>query len=75
MRSHGYVWGLVLAIAIVIGVSGCGGASAGKTGASAHVRAAKTAPAYRVGQYCLPSREAKYRAAGFTCGKHHLARR
>ena len=66
---------LVVVMAIVVGVSGCGGTPATKTTTSAHPRFAKSAPAYRVGQYCLTSREAKYRAAGLTCRRHHLARR
>ncbi len=72
MRSHLYLWSAVFVIAV--GVSGCG-KSAVKTSTSAHVRTATSAPAYRVGQYCLPGKEAKYRAAEFVCKKHHLARR
>jgi hypothetical protein len=71
MRSHLYMWS---AVAIAIGVSGCG-KSAARTDISAHVPTAKAAPAYRVGQYCLSGKEAKYRAAGFMCRKHHLVRR
>ncbi len=74
MRSHVRLWN-VTAVVVAVGVSGCGGASAGNVSTSAHLRAARTAPAYRVGQYCLPSKEAKYRAAGFVCKKHHLVRR
>jgi hypothetical protein len=36
--------------------------------------ASEPAPAYRVGQYCVPSDEARYRAAGMTYDRHHLAR-
>jgi hypothetical protein len=66
---------LSILVAVAIGVSGCGGTAAVKTDTSARARAAKLAPAYRVGQYCLSSREAKYRAVGLTCRWHHLARR
>jgi hypothetical protein len=69
MRWQLYIWSA--AVAIAIGASGCG-KTAMKTDAPAHVRAAKTAPAYRVGQYCLSGKEAKYRAAGFVCRRHHL---
>jgi hypothetical protein len=62
-------------LAIAIGVAGGGGTTAVKTDTSARARAAKPAAAYRVGQYCLTSKEAKYRAAGLTCTRHHLARR
>jgi hypothetical protein len=72
MRAHLYLWSVVLAIAI--GVSGCGKSTV-KTDTSAHVRTVGSAPAYRVGQYCLPGKEAKYRPAGFACRKHHLVRR
>jgi hypothetical protein len=65
---------LSISVAIAIGVSGCGGKTAAKTNTSAHARVTKLAPAYRVGQYCLTSREAKYRVAGLSCRRHHLAR-
>lgn len=74
MRSHLRLSWSALVLILVIGLGGCGGKNAAKTTASAHVRTAKPAPAYRVGQYCLPSREAKYRTAGLTCTRHHLAR-
>jgi hypothetical protein len=74
VRSHLRIWSAIVLV-VVMGLSGCGGKTAVKTDTSAHARAAKPAPAYRIGQYCLPSREAKYRAAGLTCRRHHLARR
>ena len=60
------------AAAVAFGAGGCGSAATTSTSARAH--AARLAPAYRAGQYCLPANEAKYRAAGFECKKHHLAR-
>ncbi len=69
------VTGLYIVVSIAISLGGCGGKSAVKTDTSAHARVAHTVPAYRVGQYCLPSREAKYRAVGLACTRHHLARR
>ena len=65
---------LSILVAIAIGVSGCGGKTAAKTNTPAHTRATKLAPAYRVGQYCFASREAKYRVVGLACRRHHLAR-
>jgi hypothetical protein len=67
-------WTATGLLIVATGLGGCGGKSAVKTSTSAHVQAEKATPAYRVGQYCLPSREAKYRAAGLTCTRHHLAR-
>jgi len=63
---------IVLMVAICVG--GCGGSLAAKTGSPVHAQVGKAVPAYRVGQYCLPSRETKYKAAGLVCKRHHLAR-
>jgi hypothetical protein len=65
---------VALVLAVAIGLSGCGGSSAAKAGSSARTRKAKPAPAYRVGQYCLPSKQARYRVAGMACRKHHLVK-
>jgi hypothetical protein len=67
-------WRLII-VALAIGLGGCGGEAAVKTGTSNHARSAQAVPAYRVGQYCVLSREAKYRAAGLTCTRHHLEKR
>jgi hypothetical protein len=56
-----------------LGVSSCGGKAAVRTAAS-HTQGVKAPPAYRGGQYCAPNKAAKYRAAGFECEHHHLAR-
>jgi hypothetical protein len=61
-------------LVIAIGASGCGGKSTVKTSTLTRTQAVRSAPAYRAGQYCLPSKEARYRAAGFACKRHHLAR-
>jgi hypothetical protein len=66
--------GLSILVAVAIGVSGCGATAVVRTDTSAHARVAKPTSAYRVGQYCVSSTEAKYRAAGLTCAQHHLAR-
>src|ERR1039457_5318247 len=58
-RSHGAVWLVTLAV----GLGGCGGTATTRTTSAVHVHPTQAAPAYRVGQYCLPSKEAKYRAA------------
>jgi hypothetical protein len=73
VRSSLCVWSMTGFI-IAIGISGCGGGSTAKISTSDHVRTARLAPAYRAGQYCVASGQAKYRAAGFVCEKHHLAR-
>jgi hypothetical protein len=73
VRSHLRMWGATVLV-VAIGLGGCG-KTAAKTDASAHRRAAKAAPAYRVGQYCLSGKEAKYRARGLACRRHHLAGR
>jgi hypothetical protein len=75
LRSQRNVSGLSVVLSIAIGMVGCGGKAAVKADTSARARVAKSAPAYRVGQYCVASRDAKYRAAGLACKKHHLARR
>jgi len=67
-------WGAAGLLIGVMSLGGCGGKAAAKTSTSEHVQAARSAPAYRVGQYCLSSKEAKYRAAGLTCRRHHLAK-
>jgi hypothetical protein len=74
VRSHLHAWSATVLV-LMIALSGCGGKTVAKSTTSAHARLAKPAPAYRVGQYCVSSREAKYRAAGLTCRRHHLARR
>lgn len=74
--SKGLSWrasGLA-AVLIAVGLAGCGGSAAVKTGASKQVGVVRPTPAYRVGQYCLPSNEVKYRAVKLTCTRHHLAR-
>jgi len=64
----------ILLSLIAMMLAGCGDSTHMSTTASTSARAPHRAPAYRVGQYCLPSREAKYRAAGLTCTSHHLVR-
>jgi hypothetical protein len=66
--------GAVTLSAFALGLMGCGGGSTATTSTSGRARTAKLAPAYRAGQYCLPTQDAKYRPAGFECKKHHLAR-
>lgn len=63
---------LVWLVAVAVGLGGCGEAPTKKGAATS---ADRPTPAYRVGQYCLPNRETGYRAAGFECRHHHLARR
>ncbi len=58
-----------------ISIAGCGGKTGAKAAAAVHARTAKPVPAFRVGQYCQPAQVARYRAAGFECEHHHLARR
>jgi hypothetical protein len=60
---------------VVVATSGCGGKTVAKSHVSSQRRVTPRAPAYRVGQYCLPSADSKYRAFGLTCGHHHLAKR
>jgi hypothetical protein len=66
---------IVVAAVMMIGLTGCGGKATVKAATSNHARAVQPAPTYRAGQYCLTSKEAKYRTAGLTCKHHHLARR
>lgn len=74
MRSCLRLWSAT-ALAVAVGIGGCGGKAAIESGTSSHARTARLAPAYRAGQYCVASGQAKYRAAGFVCKKHHLATR
>jgi hypothetical protein len=61
---------------VAFSVSGCGGRTVATSGVAPPKRkVVAPLPAYRVGQYCLPSEETKYRAAGLACGHHHLAKR
>jgi len=63
-----------LAIA-AFAASGCGGKTAARSHVSPQRSVTPPVPAYRVGQYCLPSADAKYRAFGLACERHHLAKR
>ncbi|HTU79637.1 MAG TPA: hypothetical protein VMF09_12840 [Solirubrobacteraceae bacterium] len=71
MRATRVTGILVLA---AIAVSGCGAKTTGGSTAAHRPTARRPPPAYRVGQYCLVTKEAKYRAVGLTCSHHHLAR-
>jgi hypothetical protein len=72
LRPSCFVGPLVLA-AVLAG--GCGSNTAVKTAPTHRAGVAKSVRAYRVGQYCLVAKEAKYRAAGLVCEHHHLSRR
>jgi hypothetical protein len=72
VRSSLRLWSTA-ALAVAIGIGGCGGKAA-ETGTSSHTRTARLAPAYRAGQYCIAISQTKYRAAGFVCERHHLVR-
>jgi hypothetical protein len=61
--------------ACCLAVTACGSQHAGSnTATKGQAHAAKRVPAYRGGQYCAPSREARYRAAGFSCEHRHLVK-
>lgn len=67
---------LIVSLAMVAAcLGGCGGKGATKVTAPGCTQAVRAAPAYRVGQYCIAAKQAKYRTAGFKCERHHLARR
>lgn len=66
--------GALLLVVVAATVTGCGKGESTRT-TSAHTHAARTPPAYRGGQYCVAGREAIYRSAGFSCVRHHLAKR
>jgi uncharacterized lipoprotein YehR (DUF1307 family) len=65
---------LLVVMIIAIGLTGCGDEITAKTNVSGHTQTRHYAPAYRVGQYCLSSKDAKYRAARLECKQHHLKR-
>lgn len=60
--------------AVVIGLCGCGGTTDLNGATTAHAKAARAALAYRVGQYCVTSSEARDTATDLVCKRHHLAR-
>jgi hypothetical protein len=62
-------------VIITLGVSSCRGKTAVKAAAASHTQEVKAPPAYRGGQYCVPGKATKYRAAEFECEHHHLVRR
>lgn len=66
--------GAVAITIAMVAVSGCGGTIHAKA-STADTRTAHLVPAFRAGQYCEPSQDARYRAGGFVCERHHLARR
>jgi len=66
---------LVASSLIVIAAAGCGGKTTTSSNGGARSTTAAQVPAYRVGQYCIESREGRYRAYGLICVRHHLRKR
>jgi hypothetical protein len=61
------------AVAIILALGGCGSAVT-KAGTVRQAQSSRPALAYRVGQYCDPSKAVRYKASGLECHRHHLAR-
>lgn len=67
---------VMLGVVVAVGATGCGDGSQASDRAAAAARSAEHSvvqvAAYRAGQFCHVSREARYRRFGLTCEGSHL---